>query len=102
MRVLEHSEAFFAPCGGGTATRSMRRLALPTLYRFSAGARVRLRCPLSARDSGCATSDRVARSHPSILLDFFFRALAKEYYIDQQYTDRGASYNIIHVYLRIC
>ena len=41
----------------------MRRLALPTLYRFSAGARVRLRCPLSARDSGCATSDRVARGH---------------------------------------
>jgi hypothetical protein len=37
--------------------------AVTSLYRFSAGARVRRRCPLSARDSGCATSDRVARGH---------------------------------------
>ena len=34
MRVFEHCEAFLAPCGGGTLTRSMRRLANATLLRF--------------------------------------------------------------------
>jgi hypothetical protein len=43
MRVFEHFEAFPTPCDGGTVTRSMRRVAHPTLYRFSAGGRVRER-----------------------------------------------------------
>ena len=34
MRVFEHCEAFPAPCGGGTVTRSMRRVANATLLRF--------------------------------------------------------------------
>ena len=41
MRVFEHCEACPAPCGGGAFTRSMRRVAHPTLYRLSAGARLR-------------------------------------------------------------
>ena len=51
MRVFEHCEACPAPCGGGTVTRSMRRVAHPTLYRFSAGARVRA----CASDTAIAT-----------------------------------------------
>ena len=38
MRVLEHFEACPAPCGGGTVTRSMRRVANATLYRVLAPA----------------------------------------------------------------
>jgi hypothetical protein len=38
MRVFEHCEACFAPCGGGTVTRSMRRVAHPTRYRVLAPA----------------------------------------------------------------
>ena len=34
MRVFEHCEACPAPCGGGTVTRSMRRVANATLLRF--------------------------------------------------------------------
>ena len=34
LRVFEHFEACPAPCGGGTLTRSMRRLANATLLRF--------------------------------------------------------------------
>ena len=34
MRVLEHCEACHALCGGGTVTRSMRRVANATLVRF--------------------------------------------------------------------
>ena len=34
MRVFEHCEACPAPCGGGTVTRLMRRLANATLLRF--------------------------------------------------------------------
>ena len=35
MRVFEHCEACPAPCGGGTLTRSMRRVANATLLRFN-------------------------------------------------------------------
>ena len=34
MRVFEHFEAFRAPRGGGTVTRSMRRVANATLLQF--------------------------------------------------------------------
>ena len=34
MRVFEHVEACPTPCGGGTVTRSMRRVANATLLRF--------------------------------------------------------------------
>ena len=34
MLVFEHCEACPAPCGGGTVTRSMRRVANATLLRF--------------------------------------------------------------------
>ena len=34
MRVFEHCEACTAPCGGGTVTSSMRRVANATLLRF--------------------------------------------------------------------
>ena len=34
LRVFEHFEACPAPCGGGTVTRSMRRVANATLLRF--------------------------------------------------------------------
>ena len=34
MRVFEHCEACPAPCGGGTVTRLMRRVANATLLRF--------------------------------------------------------------------
>ena len=34
MRVFEHCEACPAPRGGGTVTRSMRRVANATLLRF--------------------------------------------------------------------
>jgi hypothetical protein len=34
MQVFEHCEALPAPCGGGTVTRSMRRVANATLLRF--------------------------------------------------------------------
>ena len=58
MRVFEHCDACPAPYGGGTVTRSMRRVAHPMLYRvlFSggggAGARViTLPTPLKRRDS---------------------------------------------------
>jgi hypothetical protein len=34
MRVFEHCEACLAPCGGGTVTRLMRRVADATLLRF--------------------------------------------------------------------
>ena len=34
MRVFEHCEACPAPYGGGTVTRSMRRVANATLLRF--------------------------------------------------------------------
>jgi hypothetical protein len=34
MRVFEHCEVCSAPCGGGTVTRSMRRVANATLLRF--------------------------------------------------------------------
>ena len=34
MRVFERVEACTAPCGGGTVTRSMRRVANATLLRF--------------------------------------------------------------------
>ena len=34
MRVFEHCEACSTPCGGGTVTRSMRRVANATLLRF--------------------------------------------------------------------
>ena len=42
MRVFEHCEAWPAPCGGGAVTRSMRRVAHPTFYRFRAGAGARV------------------------------------------------------------
>ena len=34
MRLFEHCETCPAPCGGGTVTRSMRRVANATLLRF--------------------------------------------------------------------
>ena len=42
MPVFEHCEACPAPRGGGTVTRSMRRVANATFYRFRAGAGARV------------------------------------------------------------
>ena len=75
MRVFEHCEACPAPCDGGAVTRSMRRVAHPTLYCFSAGG-----AECGVRESRVvpsrATADRTqgARGHITIFLDILFLA----------------------------
>ena len=55
MRVFEHCEACPKPWGGGTLTRSMRRVANATLIRFG-----RYNEPRDARsDNGYLTTDAV-------------------------------------------
>ena len=58
MRVFEHREACPAPCGGGTVTRSMRRVANATLLRFDRYNEPPARCkPNLSGDAGLRRRD---------------------------------------------
>ena len=78
MRVFEHCEAYLAPCGGVTVTRSMKRVANATRYRFSA----RRGPSARARRGRAAPADKARQGVRGHITIFFF--WAGEAHIDKR------------------